>query len=391
VRLSSEFTLLQVTPALDTGGVEQTTLDMAAAVVSDVGGRALVASSGGRLEDKLTDAGGELIRLPVQSKNPAVVALNALRLKSLIDREAVHLVHVRSRAPAFSALWAARRAGVPLVATYHGIYHAGSGLKRWYNGVMARGDLVIANSEFTRAHLIAQHKVDPENVVAIPRGLDLREFDPAAVAPKEVSRVRASWGLRNDPRPVILLAGRLTRWKGQAFLLEALSQLKSRGVDNFVVVMAGDDQGRTHYSHELTETIGRAGLADQVRLVGHCAEMPAAYLAADLVVAPSLEPEAFGRTGVEPQAMSRPVLAADHGAARETVREGQTGWLVAPGDPAAWARAIEEALAAGPSAWARMGAAGRAWVGDRYSVEAMTRATLDAYVLALSRSPLAAP
>jgi len=376
------FTLLQVTPALDAGGVERTTVDVAAAVVA-AGGRAIVASAGGRLEGELAEAGGELARLPVQSKNPFVAFANARALEALIARERVSIVHARSRAPAFPALKAARAAGVPFVATYAGVYSARSPLKRWYNGVMCRGDLVIANSAYTRAHLIAEHAVDPAKVVAIPRGIDLSAFDPAAVAPERVARLRREWGL--DGRPALLLAGRLTRWKGQGLVLEALARLKDEGLHDLLVVFAGDDQGRTGYRAELERGIAAFGLADRVRMVGHCTDMPAAYLAADLALAPSLRPEAFGRTAVEPQAMGRPVLAADHGGARETVLEGETGWLVAPGDPAAWAAALTEALGAGPPAWARMGEEGRAHARALFSVEAMTRATLEAYAGLLAR------
>ena len=374
--LPPRFTLLQVRPALDAGGVEQTALDVAAAVV-EAGGRAIVASSGGRLEPRVKACGAVSIKAPLDSKNPLVIALNALRLSRLVAHQGVVLVHARSRAPAFSALWAARRNGVPFVTTYAGVYKAGSRLKRWYNAVMTRGDLVIANSDFTRAHLIAEHAVDPAKVITIPRGIDLGAFDAAAVSDERVASLRAAWGL--DDRPVLLLAARLTRWKGHGLILEALGLLKARGVEAVQAVFVGDDQGRTGYRAELVREIARLGLGDQVRLVGHCLDMPAAYLAADLALAPSLEPEAFGRTAVEPQAMGRPILAADHGATRETVLDGQTGWLVTPGDAGAWADAIEEALAAGPHVWARMGEEGRARARSLFSVDAMTRATLQAY------------
>jgi glycosyltransferase involved in cell wall biosynthesis len=373
------FVLLQVTPRLDAGGVEQTTLDIARAVVR-AGGRAIVASRGGRLAARLRSVGAELVELPVQSKNPLTMAANALRLQRLIRREGVSVVHARSRAPAVSALLAARAAGVPFVATYAGIYNARSGLKRWYNSVMTRGDLVIANSDYTRAHLIAAHGVDPLKVVTIHRGIDLSALDPRAVAPERVERVRAAWGLApTDSRPVVLLPARLTRWKGQALMVEAAALLQARGVDDFVLVMAGDDQGRFAYRAELRAAVLAHGLEGRVHVAEHCGDMPAAYLAADLVVTPSLEPEAFGRTAVEAQAMGRPVLAADHGAVRETVLDGETGWLVPPGDVEAWADALEAALAAGPRAWTRMGQEGIARARDLFSLEAMTAATLAVY------------
>lgn len=381
-QLPDDFVLLQVVPALDTGGVEQTTLDVARAVTAR-GGRALVASEGGRLEEALKAAGGELIRLPMASKNPLTAVANTGRLIEIVRREKVSLIHVRSRAPAFAALGAARRTGVPMVATYHGVYNARGAIKRWYNAVMTRGELVIANSEFTRAHVLAEHGTAPERVVAVPRGVDLSRFSPEAVAPERVEALRQAWGLDPaDTRPVILLAGRMTRWKGQLLLIEALRRADEAGVQARAV-LAGDDQGRSDYSAEVRAAIAEAGLTERVVIAGHVGDMPAAYLACDLAAAPSLDPEAFGRTAVEPQAMGRPVLAAAHGATTETVVHGETGWLVAPGDPDAWAEAIVTAVQAGPERRAAMGRAGRARVEALYSVERMTASTLDLYARVL--------
>ena len=376
--LPPNFTLLQVTPELETGGAEQTTIDIAAAVTR-AGGRALVASRGGRMAPALAAAGGELFPLPVQSKNPLVMALNARRLARIIRTEKVSLVHARSRAPAFSAWRAAKAMGVPFVATYHGVYEAHGALKRWYNAIMTQGPLVIANSDYTREHVIAEHGLAPERVIAIPRGVDLARFDPAAVDPARVEALAQAWGLVGDRRVKVLLAARLTRWKGQGLLIEAAARLAAAGRRDFVVLLAGDDQGRAGYRAELEAQIARAGLEDQVRLVGHCADMPAAYLLADWVAAPSLKPEPFGRTAVEPQVMGRPVLAADHGATRETVAEGETGWRVAPGDAEAWAGALSRALSLYPAQRAAMGAAARARASRLYSAEAMGAATLAVY------------
>ncbi len=377
--LPPDFCLLQITPRLDTGGVEQTTLDIAEAVVR-AGGRALVASQGGRLAPELAARGGVLVRLPMDSKNPFTVWRNGDRLARLIKREGVSLVHARSRMPAWSALRAVHRTGTPFVTTYHGVYSAKSGWKRRYNAVMASGDVVIANSAYTRQHVIEEHKIHPLEVVAIPRGVDLARFTPDLVSPARIAELRAAWGLANDDsRVLVLLAGRLTRWKGQALLVEAAKRLKGQGVENFVVILAGDDQGRNVYRNELEAAIKAAGLTERVRLVGHCRDMPAAYLACDIAVAPSLKPEAFGRTAVEPQAMGRPVLAADHGATAETVIPGESGWLVQPGDADAWASALAEAVSLTPQQRAAVGAAGAERTRRLYSLQAMTDATLDIY------------
>jgi glycosyltransferase involved in cell wall biosynthesis len=381
--LPPNFTLLQVTPELETGGAEQTTLDIAAAVVR-AGGRALVASRGGRMAQRLIASGAELIEMPVHSKNPLVMAANAGRLARLIRQHKVSLVHARSRAPAFSALWAARATDTPFVTTYHGVYSARGGLKRWYNSVMTRGDLVIANSDYTHARVIAEHALDPARVVAIARGVDLSRFDPALVSAERVEALRRQWGVAADDKRVkFLLAGRLTRWKGQRLLIEAAAALKASGEHEFLILLVGDDQGRSGYRESLESAIAAAGLGDMVRLVGHCDDMPAAYLVADIACAPSLEPEPFGRTAVEPQVMGRPVLAADHGAARETVVPGETGWLVAPGDVQAWAAAMQTAILAGPDRRARMGQTGAVRARTLYAVDAMCRATLDVYARVL--------
>lgn len=383
--LPSDFTLLQVIPRLETGGAEQTALDVAAAVRA-AGGRALVASMGGRMEAALVASGAEVERMSVHSKNPLVVLANALRLAGLIRRRKVSLVHVRSRAPAFSAVLAARLTGAPLVATYHGVYSARSALKRWYNGIMTRGDAVIANSDFTRDHLIAQHQVDPAKVTAIPRGVDIARFDPAAVSPERKGALAKAWGLDADDRRVrILLAGRLTRWKGQTLAIDAVAELKARGVDDVLLILAGDNQGRAGYQAELEDAIAAHGLEDRVRIVGHCADMPAAYALSDIAIAPSLTPEAFGRTAVEPQAMGVPVIASDHGATRETVVPGETGWRAAPGDARAWAEALQAAIALGSEGRRRMGEAAARRVRTLYSVEAMCAATLQVYAGVLAR------
>ena len=385
--LPPDFTLLQVTPRLETGGAEQTTLDIAAAVQA-AGGRALVASMGGRMEASLSVSGATLVRMSVHSKNPLVILANAVSLARLIRSEKVRLVHVRSRAPAFSAALAARMTGVPLVATYHGVYKSKSGLKRWYNGIMTRGAAVIANSEFTRTHILAQHPIDPAKVIAIPRGVDIARFEPLSVSDERKAMLAEAWGLDPaDTRTKILLAGRLTRWKGHRLAIDAAAQLKAKGLDGFVLILAGDSQGRVSYQAELEAAIRTHGLLDNVRIVGHCADMPAAYLLCDVAIAPSLEPEAFGRTAVEPQVLGVPVIAADHGATRETVVPGQTGWLARAGDVASWTEAMEQAITAGPQTRRSMGRAASERARRLYSVQAMCDATLKVYADVLKGRP----
>jgi glycosyltransferase involved in cell wall biosynthesis len=392
VALPPDFTLLQVVPELETGGAEQTTIDVARAVI-EAGGRALVATRGGRMAARLESDGARLAQMPVQSKNPLVMLGNAARLVDLIRTEGVSLIHARSRAPAFSALWAAQATKTPFVATYHGVYKAQSGLKRWYNAVMTRGDLVIANSDYTRDHVLAEHSVDPAKVVTIPRGVDLDRFNPSWVPPDRVSALRTAWGISHAARrTTFLLAGRLTRIKGHLTIIAAAAMMKAQGRDDFLILFAGDDQGRTDYGAELAQAIAEAGLTEHIRVVGHCDDMPAAFLLADVALLPTIVPESFGRAAVEPQAMGRPVIASAHGGTMETVVDGSTGWLAAPGEPRVWATAMLQAMDIGPGRRLEMGSAGMNRTRQLYRVDAMCAATLSAYERVLAtRSPDPAP
>jgi len=385
------LSVLQVTPELSAGGVERTTLEIVEAI-NRAGGLALVASAGGRLEPDLEAAGGELIRLPVHSKNPVTVAANALRLREIIRSRCVNIVHARSRAPAWSALLAARMARVPFVTTFHGIYNARSPLKRFYNSAMARGDVVIANSEYTRAHVLERYGVAPERVVAIPRGVDLDVFDRARVQAADVAAMRAAWGLRlDDDRCILIAPARLTRWKGQLALVEAAKLLEQRRPGAVKVILAGDAQGRVAYVQEIQAAIAAAKLQDAVAIVGHVSQMPLAFAGSDVAVFPVLEPEAFGRGAIEAQAMGVPVIAAALGGFTETVADGESGFLVQPAQVRDLAEAIERMLDLGRPARAAMGEKGRERVRRLYSKTALQTATLAVYerVLRESKQPKA--
>lgn len=366
---------MQVVPSLNAGGVETVTVDVARAV-AQAGGRSLVASQGGRLESELEDAGAILIRLPVASRNPITLWRNIARLEAVICREQVSLVHVRSRAPALSAIAAARRAGVPVVASYHGIYGARSPLKRWYNGVMTRGDLVIANSRFTRDHIIAEHGISPDKIVVVPEGVDTRRFDPGAVSAQRLEAVRRSWRLNEDHPQIVLLAARLTDWKGHGLMIAALAALVDKEGIALVFTGQADHPG---YLRALKALARRRGVADQVYFVGDTADMPAAYALAAAVVAPSSKAESFGRSVAEACAMEASVIASNLGGPAETVIDGETGWLLPPGDVDAWASGLSEPLCGPIDYLMDIGAAARARVCRHYSLESMTEATFAVY------------
>jgi glycosyltransferase involved in cell wall biosynthesis len=389
-------TVLQIIPRLDAGGAERTTIDVAQALVA-AGARALVASEGGRLTSELQAVGGLLSPFPAATKNPLLMALNVRRLARLIRDEGVDIVHARSRAPAWVALAAMRLAPRPFVTTFHGAYSGRSALKLSYNSVMARGDAVIANSHYTAELIRRLYPFARDRIAVIPRGADFAKFSPASVDPIRVARLRRSWGAEPQER-IVLLAARLTAWKGQKVLIEAAKRLREGGLAGVRYVLAGDAQGRNAYVKELDALVDKAGLKGVVARVGHCEDMPAAFLAASVVAVPSTEPEAFGRSAVEAQAMGAPVVVSDLGAVPETVlappqipAEERTGWRVPPGDARALAEALAHALSLGASAREALARRARAHVERHFSLEQMTRATLGVYLSALEGRPPSLP
>lgn len=357
-------TILQVLPALEAGGVERGTLEIAAAL-REAGARALIVSSGGRMAAGL---GADHISLPVHTKNPLGLWRNAARLKELIEHEGVALVHARSRAPAWSARSAARRARVPFVTTFHGTYGARSAAKRAWNRIMIRGDRVIAVSDFIAAHMCEVYGCAPERIRTVHRGIDAAAFDPSTVPPRERAALRAAWAVPEGAR-VVLLPGRLTRLKGHGVLIEAMRLLAD---PELVAVFAGSDRDRDAYRQEL-EAQARSL---PVRFAGHIDDVAAAYAASDVVISASVQPESFGRVLAEAGAMGVPVVASDHGGAREILLHGETGWLVPPGDPAALAGGIRTALAAAGPALAERA---RGHVLARFTRAAMCAKTLAVY------------
>ncbi|CCQ72074.1 glycosyltransferase family 4 protein [Magnetospira sp. QH-2] len=368
-------TVLQVLPSMGLqGGVERGTVDMAAAIVA-AGGRAIVAAEEGLLAPELKRHGAEFVPLPLASKNPLVMHKNVNRLVELIETEQVDLVHARSRAPAWSAYRACKRTGTPFVTTFHGTYGHGNFFKRWYNSVMTRGQPIIAISKFIAAHMHRIYGIPMQKVRIIHRGIDTKHFDPDNVSAERVIQLASKWRM-TDGAPVIALPGRLTRWKGQMFLVDAIAEL---GRTDICCLLIGSDQGRAGYREELEAHIVNRGVASVVQIIDDCRDMPAAYKLSDVVVSASIEPEAFGRIAAEAQSMGRPVVATNHGGARETVVEGVTGWLAPPDDAAALARCLERALALTPEDRQTMAKRARAHVIQHFSKESMTSATLEVY------------
>jgi glycosyltransferase involved in cell wall biosynthesis len=365
-------TVLQVLPALHSGGVERGTVDMARAL-AEAGWVSLVASSGGPLVREIERAGAIHLTLPLASKNPFVMRANAGRLAQAIRRHKVDIVHARSRAPAWSARAASRTTGAHFVTTFHNAYGARSWLKRRYNAVMATGELVIANSHFVAEHVTRVYGVPRERLRVVHRGVDVSRFDPDSVRADRIVRLAKEWRLP-DGAPAVMLPGRLSRWKGHAVLIEAMKILGRPQVHALIV---GGGSGR--YRARLQEAVSRAGPDVSFRLLDECRDMPAAYMLADVVVSASVEPEGFGRTVVEAQAMGRPVIATSHGGAVETVLPGETGWLVPPNDAPALAEAIGRALALDPDSRRAMAARAVAHVRENFSISVMAARTIAVY------------
>ncbi len=342
--------ILQVIPHLGVGGAELSTVEIVDALQS-IGVRALVASEGGRMVRDIERRGGEVISMPVASKNPLQMLKNKRQIEQLILERDIVLVHARSRAPAWSAMLASSKMKIPFVTTYHGAYGEGAPFKRLYNSVMSRGDRVIANSKFTADLVRARHKIQGDVLRVIYRGVELERFSKSAVSNERLEKLRANWDVPKGCK-IILHPARLTRLKGHRVVISGVKELFERvGECELMVVFAGDFAGRRAYVGELSEQIAALGLGRHIKFVGHCSDMAAAYALAHVTIIASTEPETFGRTSAEAQAMGCPVIATNIGAPPETVRahpnvteDEMTGWLVPPNDPVAFADALGKAL-----------------------------------------------
>ncbi len=357
--------IVQIIPALDAGGAERTVVEITRAIV-DAGGQALCITAGGRLEDEVIAAGGQIAHLPVHSKNPYVLRRNVGQIARIAQNFGASLLHARSRAPAWSTRAACRRLNIPFVTTYHGTYQARSAPKRYYNSIMAKGDAVIANSHFIARHITDQHGLAQDQITVIPRGVGPDFFKvPEAPTPPNTN-------------PTILLPGRLTRWKGQQMAIEALALLHRRGC-MATLLLAGDAQGRHAYVEALHAQIAAAGLDKSVRFCGHVDNMSAQYAAVDIVLSASIEPEAFGRVAVEGQASARITVAAAHGGALETLVDGQTGFHFAPGDAADLARVLYQTSTLSTQTHQQICQQARKRAAADYSRAAMCAKTLSLY------------
>ncbi len=371
--------ILQVTAGLEQGGVERGTVEMAAYTISQ-GAESLVASQGGRMVDELMRIGARHITLPLARRNPFAILYCAWRLKKILQSETIDLVHARSRAPAWAAFLACRWTGTPFLTTFHGTHKIQNRLKKWYNSSMVRGQRVIAISEFIRDHIIQNYQIDSSVIDIAPRGFDPQRFDPGEFSPEQNLSLRKELGCSAD-ETLIALPGRLTRWKGQTVFIDALGRIKDL---QWKALLIGGPGKKLGYLDELKRRAADNGIADRVLFCGNQHTIAPYYAIADLVVSASIEPEAFGRVAVEGQAMAKPVIASAHGGALETVRDGETGWLFASGDPGDLADHLRYALS-GSVDLVGMGQKAREWVLANFTTDRMCQAEWAGYLKILGQ------
>ena len=369
--------ILQVTAALEQGGVERGTVEMAAFIVRQ-GETSLVASQGGRMVDEVTSAGAQHISLPLARRNPFTILFCALKLRKLILKEKIDLVHARSRAPAWAGYIACRLTATPFVTTFHGTHKIQNGLKKLYNSAMVRGKRVIAISQFIRKHIIDNYQIPESRIDLAPRGFDLERFNSEHISFDQKSELRAQLGCRHEDI-LITLPGRLTRWKGQTVFIEALSRITDL---SWKALIIGGPGKKYTYLDELKQLVQQKGLTDRVIFCGNQHEIAPYYAISDMIISAATEPEAFGRVAVEGQAMGKPVIASRHGGSLETVIDGQTGWLFKPGDPEDLADHLRYALS-DCAQLATLGKNARTWVFANYTTERMCQAEWASYLKVL--------
>ena len=367
--------ILQVLPELNQGGVELGTIEIASELQKR-GIKNFVASEGGRMEGALERLKVKHFTLPLKTKNIFKMWLNSLRLSKIIKENGITVVHARSRAPAWSAYWAAKKCGVHYMTTFHGTYGLGpKGIKKIYNQVMTFGERVIAISNHIKEHIIKNYGTDENKIRLIARCVNMENFDVENTSAERMIKFLEENSIPAD-KPLVTLIGRLTNWKGQKLLIEALSKIKDM---DFHCLLIGDDQGRTQYSEELHDMIEKYGMEDRYTFIRHVSDVPAAMLVSDVVLSTSIEPEAFGRIAIEGQAMGRVVVASDIGGSKETVIDGVTGKLFKSGDADDLAAAIKWALSLSKEDKDKIGANAIKNIKEHFTKQIMCDKTISVY------------
>jgi glycosyltransferase involved in cell wall biosynthesis len=379
--MSSNLKVLQVIPKLGYGGAETGCYDIAH-YLPENGCKSFIVTSGGELTKFINKEKVKLIKLPVQSKNPLLIIFNTLALIFIIIFNNISIVHARSRAPAWSCLFATKITRRKFVTTFHGTYNFNNKIKKFYNSVMVKSNLIIAGSNFIFSHIKNNYSdyLDIKNkLLVIFRGINVDYFDPTTKTEIEEKKLLKNWGITENKK-IILLPGRLTSWKGQELFLEAINMVNIQlGYEAFYAVILGSDQGRDLFKKKLIRLSEQYRMTKQVKFIDHCKDMALAYKVSDIIISASIEPEAFGRVAVEAQSMEKVIIASDIGGSNETVIDEKTGYLFEAGNANSLSKKILKVLNLDDTTIKIIGTEGRKNIVNKFSVEKMCFSTYSEY------------
>ena len=379
--MSSKLKVLQVIPKLGYGGAETGCFDIAHYLFENNCSSFLI-TNGGPLTKFINKKKVKYIRLPVNSKNPIIMLLNTILISVIVFFYNIDIIHARSRAPAWSCFLASKITRKKFVTTFHGTYNFKSKIKKFYNSVMLRSDLVIAGSNFIFSHIKENYKEylnNSKKFLVIFRGINIDYFDASTTFTEDEDKLFKSWNLEVEKK-TILLPGRITEWKGHEMFIEAMNKINIQlGHKSFKAVILGSDQGRDLYKKKLIRLVEQYRMNDQIKFVDHCENMPVAYKISDLIVSTSIEPEAFGRIAVEAQSMEKPIIASNLGGSKETIVNNKTGILFDAGDSDDLSKKIIEFFNFDKSTIEQMGKEGRKNVSAKFNVEKMCFSTYSEY------------
>jgi glycosyltransferase involved in cell wall biosynthesis len=379
--MSSNLKVLQVIPKLGYGGAETGCYDIAHYLPENDCGSFIV-TSGGELLKFIDKKKVKIIKLPVHSKNPLIIFINFLALVAIILVKNISIVHARSRAPAWSCLLAAKITGRKFVTTFHGTYNFNNKIKKFYNSVMVRSDLIIAGSNFIFSHIkdnYTKYLNAKKKLLVIFRGINVDYFDPTTKLDSDEKKLLKKWQIEKDKK-IILLPGRLTGWKGQEVFIEAINLVNIElGYEAFYAVILGSDQGRDLYKKKLIRITEQHRLNNQVKFIDHCNDMALAYKVSDIVISASIEPEAFGRVAVEAQSMEKPIIASDIGGSNETIIDEKTGFLFESNNAKSLSKKILKVLSMDETMLQSIGKEGRKNIIQKFNVEKMCFSTYSEY------------
>ena len=379
--MATNLKVLQVIPKLGYGGAETGCFDIAH-YLTENNCESFIVTSGGELIKYIDKKKVKLIKLPVQSKNPLIILINSIALTLLILFLNISIVHARSRAPAWSCYIATKITRRKFVTTFHGTYNFKNSIKKFYNSIMVKSDVLIAGSNFIFSHISENYQKflnSKKKFLVIFRGINTEYFDSDTIKKKDIDKLKATWKIE-DNKKIILLPGRLTAWKGQEMFIEAINFFKQSNPElDFVAVILGDDQGRTVFRKKLERLVEQFNLTQNIKFVDNCNVMPVAYYISDVIVSSSIEPEAFGRVSVEAQAMKKPIIASNIGGSKETVIDNKTGLLFESGNPKSLCDKLNEIIKLDTLTLDLMGREGRKNVINRFNIEKMCLNTYSEY------------